>query len=247
MRDSTALVEAQRARLEAEKKSAEIDSGSSSLDQGSNVGDFFSAASATSSVQPALTDTSSIARDEAITADSLLTAGSLSSSSISSQADEQPVMLENEHIRLLLNPRGGSIYSLQLKDFLQYTEDSLYLFEGDEARFNLDLFNRNSVRLSTEDVLFTPIRSADGRSVTMRLQQTPQQYIDFVYTLPAGEYMMDFDIRVAGMKTGLHPESLTNFRINWEQKKYDSRRKVAYLRTVSHASTINTTNRMYRR
>ncbi len=52
----------------------------------------------------------------------------------------------------------------------------------------------------------------------MRLQQTPQQYIDFVYTLPAGEYMMDFDIRVAGMKTGLHPESLTNFRINWEQK-----------------------------
>ncbi len=212
MRDSIALVEAQRARLEVEKKSAEIDSGSSSLDQGSNVGDFFSAASATSSVQPAFTDTSSTARDETITADSL------SSSSISSQADEQPVMLENEHIRLMLNPRGGSIYSLQLKDFLQYTEDSLYLFEGDEARFNLDLFNRNSVRLSTEDVLFTPIRSADGRSVTMRLQQTPQQYIDFVYTLPAGEYMMDFDIRVAGMKTGLHPESLTNFRINWEQK-----------------------------
>jgi YidC/Oxa1 family membrane protein insertase len=87
-----------------------------------------------------------------------------------------------------------------------------------EAHFNLDLFNRNSVRLSTEQEYFTPIQSADGKSVIMRLQNSPEQYIDFIYTLPADEYMMDFDIRVVGMKNGLHPESLTNFRVNWDQK-----------------------------
>ena len=111
---------------------------------------------------------------------------------------------------------GGNIKSVQLKEYLRYTGDSLYLFEGDEARFNLDLFNRNSVRLSTEGEIFTPIPGADGRSVIMRLQSSSEQYIDFVYSLPADEYMMDFDIRLVGMRNGLHPESLTNFKMNWE-------------------------------
>ena len=52
----------------------------------------------------------------------------------------------------------------------------------------------------------------------MRLQSSPDQFIDFVYSLPADEYMMDFDIRLVGMRNGLHPESLTNFKMNWEQK-----------------------------
>ena len=104
-------------------------------------------------------------------------------------------MLENEKVRIRLNTLGGSIRSVQLKEYLQHTGDSLYLFQNDEARFNMDLFNRNSVRLSTETEVFTPIRSADGNSVTMRLQTTPEQYIDFVYTLPADEYMMDFEVR----------------------------------------------------
>ncbi|HCC85365.1 MAG TPA: membrane protein insertase YidC [Porphyromonadaceae bacterium] len=133
------------------------------------------------------------------------------------QRSAETVVLENEKVRILLNTLGGSIRSVQLKEYLRYNGDSLYLFQDEEARFNMDLFNRNSVRLSTEHEVFTPIRSADGNSVTMRLQTTPEQYIDFVYTLPADEYMMDFEVRVAGMRNTLHPESLTNFRMYWEQ------------------------------
>lgn len=134
-------------------------------------------------------------------------------------SQEELVVLENEKIRLLINTRGGSIKSVQLKEFFHHTRDSLYIFEhDDESRFNLELFNRNSVRLSTENLIFTPIRSADGSTVIMRLEQSPSQYIDFKYTLPEDEYMMDFDINVVGMRTGLHPESLTNFRLNWDQK-----------------------------
>lgn len=133
------------------------------------------------------------------------------------QRSAETVLLENEKVRILLNTLGGSIRSVQLKEYLRYNGDSLYLFQDEEVRFNMDLFNRNSVRLSTEHEVFTPIRSADGHSVTMRLQTTPGQYIDFVYTLPADEYMMDFEVRVAGMRNTLHPESLTNFRMYWEQ------------------------------
>lgn len=120
---------------------------------------------------------------------------------------------------MLLNTKGGKIQSVQLKEYLHYKGDSLYLFENDqESRFNLELFNRNSLRISTENEYFTPIKSADGKTVIMRLQNSSEQYIDLVYTLPEDEYMLDFDIRISGMRNGLHPESLANFKLNWEQK-----------------------------
>jgi YidC/Oxa1 family membrane protein insertase len=173
--------------------------------QGSSVADFFGAAAISTS---SAADTSQVA--VATSTDTLLAASP-------SVASEQTVVLENEKVRILLSTLGGSIHSVQLKEHLRHNGDSLYLFEDEEARFNMVLFNRNSVRLSTELEMFTPIRSEDGNSVTMRLQTTPEQYIDFIYTLPEDEYMMDFDVQVAGMRNALHPESLTNFRMYWEQ------------------------------
>ncbi len=140
-------------------------------------------------------------------------------SGVSALATEGAIVLENEKMRVLLSTRGGAIQSVMLKEYLNQTGENLLLFDGPkEARFNLNLFNRNSVHLSTEDLVFTAIRDEGSHSVTMRLQQSSSQYIDFVYTLPPNDYLMDFEVRLVGMKNGLHPESLTNFRMNWEQK-----------------------------
>ena len=204
-RDSIQLAEQQRALLE--EVPIAVDSEATAFVKGSSVTDFFSA----SQSSPTTVGDSTMA-PQSVTPDTI---GSTLSASVASEA---MVILENEKVRLHLSTLGGSIKAVQLKEYLRYTGDSLYLYEGDEARFNLDLFNRNSVRLSTEGEIFTPIVSADGRSVTMRLQSAAEQYIDFIYTLPADEYMMDFDIRLVGMRNGLHPESLTNFKMNWEQK-----------------------------
>ncbi|MDD4777909.1 MAG: membrane protein insertase YidC [Fermentimonas sp.] len=202
LRDSIALVNAQRAEIVAESEMLPADTplnDDSVITQGSNVPDFFSAGTTYNEV---VTDSTAEI-----------------SSLVKETAKEEIVVLENEKLRLLLNTHGGKIQSVQLKEHLRYTGDSLYLFENNqEARFNLELFNRNSLRISTEDELFTPIRSADGKSVIMRLQHSAEQYIDLIYTLPEDEYMLDFDIRISGMRNGLHPESLTNFRLNWEQK-----------------------------
>lgn len=202
LRDSTVLAETQRTQIidKTELKDNTSSINTAQIEQGDNVSSFFNAGSTqdNNNFDSLSTEVSSVP---------------------SPSTSEELVVLENEKVRLILNTKGGSIQSVQLKEYLHYLGDSLFLFEKEEeARFNLELFNRNSVRLSTEDEYFTPILGDNGNSVIMRLQQSTDQYLDFVYTLAEDEYMMNFDIRVVGMRNGLHPESLTNFRLNWEQK-----------------------------
>ena len=138
--------------------------------------------------------------------------------SADNNATEEFVTIENDDLRLKVSTKGGWLHSAELKDFKRYDKDTLFLFKGDEARFNLELFNKRSVRLNTESETFTPILSENGNTLTMRLGYTNSQYIDFVYTLPKTGYLIDFDINVNGMESELHTESLQNFRIKWDQK-----------------------------
>lgn len=197
MRDSIERVEMERLALEAERLAFDSTEQSTGEKQSEVVSQFFSTG------DDAANDSISSGSDSLV---------------VAAPAVEEFITLENEKIELTLSTLGGTIHSVHLKGEKRHNGDSLYLFEGDEAHFNMELFNRNSVRLTTENQYFTPIKTANGNSVVMRLENTPGQYIDFVYTLPADEYMMDFDIRIVGMKNGLHPESLTNLRVNWDQK-----------------------------
>lgn len=208
MRDSIQLVEKHRAKTDKNVLPTNSeDTVNKQKEQQDAVASFFSTGAAN---KP---DSLTLVQDSTLQPDSLLT-----NEVTSTVAHTDDIVLENEKIRLLLNSKGGGIESVQLKGYKRYNGDSLFLFSGDDARFNLELFNRESIRLSTENQNFTPIYSADGKSVTMRLQNSPQQYIDFIYTLPDNKFMMNFDIHLVGMKNGLHPESLTNFKLNWEQK-----------------------------
>lgn len=143
---------------------------------------------------------------------------SIQASLIRNSYPEEFTTIENENIRLKVSNKGGWMHSAELKEFKRYDKDTLFLFKGDEARFNLELFNKQSVRLNTESETFTPILSDNGKSLTMRLGYSDSQYIDFIYTLPTSGYLISFDIRVNGMANSLHAESLQNFRLKWDQK-----------------------------
>lgn len=197
MRDSIEQVEMERLALEAERIAFDSIEKTSDTQQ-DIVSEFFA------------TGNSNVVND---------TTQSIADSIVAmSPKMEEFVTLENELLELTLSTLGGTIHSVHLKGEKRHNGDSLYLFEGDEAHFNMELFNRNSVRLTTDNQYFTPIKTANGNSIIMRLESSPEQYIDFIYTLTPDEGMMDFDVRITGMKNGLHPESLTNLRINWDQK-----------------------------
>lgn len=211
LQDSIEQVEEQRAKLSTELAN---DANQTEVDSVDAISSFFGSDSVESedTVEP-----SQMAHEIVESSTDKLDDADKALSTTQSNA-EKFVTIENEDLRIRVSTKGGWMYSAELKDFKRYDKDTLFLFKGDEARFNLELFNKNSVRLNTESETFTPILSNDGKSLTMRLGYTDSQFIDFVYALPESGYMVDFDIHVNGMASQLHPESLQNFRINWDQK-----------------------------
>jgi len=65
----------------------------------------------------------------------------------------QFITLENENLRLLISPKGGHVYSAELKNYKTWDQKPLILFEGEQNIFNLKFYAQNKP-VFTKDLLF---------------------------------------------------------------------------------------------
>ena len=121
-------------------------------------------------------------------------------------------LLENDLVRLKISNKGGRIYSAELKEFQTHDSLPLILFNGDSTIFGFDFFTKENLAIATNNLFFTPqsekqtIVAENGpQSLAMRLAATDDNYIEYVYSLSPGSYMVDFDIRMIGMNTVMAP------------------------------------------
>lgn len=105
--------------------------------------------------------------------------------------------LENDLLKIKISNKGGRIYSVQLKKYKTYTQEPLVLFDGDSTIFGLNFFSDNK-SIVTNDLFFTPYEKTDN-SVKMRMPAGEGRYIEYVYTIAANSYMVDFDINFVGI------------------------------------------------
>lgn len=134
------------------------------------------------------------------------------------QISEQNIALENSKIRIEFSSTGGQIKSIQLKNYKKYDGDSLILMDSD-ANLSLELMNKKGIRLNTDRATFTPIKSSpDAQTLVMRMNYSPEQYIDFIYALAPDDYMLNYSIAVVGMENVLSVDCLENFTLKWQQK-----------------------------
>lgn len=123
--------------------------------------------------------------------------------------DNRFITLENDLMRITLSSKGGRIYSVELKKFKTYSGEPLVLFNGDENNFGLQFWGDN-VAVKTSDLFFVPLTpdsiitaNADSVSVTLRLAAADSAYIDYIYTIRPGSYMLGFDIRFSGLEKNI--------------------------------------------
>ena len=132
----------------------------------------------------------------------------------------EPVILENEFLKVRISPRGGRIASVELKNFKTYTQEPLIMFEGAGNKFGL-LFGSAGQNINTNDLYFVPsgkslnVAKSDSSSLTMRLTHSEGKYIDYIYSLKGESYNVGLTIATTGMQDVVAPTQ-QHITLNWE-------------------------------
>ncbi|MDR1610806.1 MAG: membrane protein insertase YidC, partial [Candidatus Symbiothrix sp.] len=132
------------------------------------------------------------------------------------QGEEKFITLENEFLILKLSSKGGRVYSVQLKNYTNYENNPLILFDKDESSFSTTLITTNNRIINTGDLYF---ETADKSplTTTFRLKVGDDAYLDFAYNLHPDDYMVDFNIVPHNLHNHISSQTGT-LDLVWTQK-----------------------------
>ena len=132
--------------------------------------------------------------------------------------------VESKLLKLTFSPKGGIITKAELKNYKTYGDsiNPLVLFDEQDKKQSFTLVTTDNRVLSTENLYFRalPISldTAGNQVLTFRLQTVyPESYLDFVYTIPDSNYMIDFSIRAHEMQHVL-AGNVNDLEMRWEQQ-----------------------------
>ena len=139
------------------------------------------------------------------------------------QGEEGLIALENSKVRISIDRRGGRIAKAELKEYKAYGDsvNNLCLFQNDESNLNFTLVTNSNRILATQNLYFTEVNQAtdaEGKTtLTMRLNTNIEDcYLDFVYTLPADDYMVGMSIQPNNMQLAL-AQNMSSVEMQWNQ------------------------------
>jgi YidC/Oxa1 family membrane protein insertase len=160
------------------------------------------------------------------------TLGALMASSL--EGSEELYTVENDKLILTFSNRGARIWSVEFKDYQNYTDFKdknnrpLKMFSGKENQFSL-MFRGNHQDITTSDFFFEPRIQNKNLSVTsdsimapFRLYADSASYIEFVYTIYKDKYNVGLNINLVGMDKYIDARATTtdvNWKLNFSQQE----------------------------
>jgi YidC/Oxa1 family membrane protein insertase len=165
-------------------------------------------------------DTSGIA-----TLDTAFIQNQFGSFAASAVGTEQTQVLENELIKIEFTNKGGEPNNIELKEFKTSGGEPLMLQSGSFNRTGLRIPVSGGADLNTADAYFTPgeVRTeANGaQTITYRLNTSEEnQYLQYVYTLHPGSYLIDYTIQAVGLGQ-LLPKGNLSFQWNTQANRQE--------------------------
>lgn len=134
-----------------------------------------------------------------------------------SQGSEEFVTLENDLMILKLSTKGGRIYSAQLKNYTDYENNPLFLFQGDESNFSATLVTENNRIVNTGDLFFEASAGNNPLQASLHLKAGDNASLEFVYSLHPDDYMVDFNIISHKLAEHIYTGT-TQLDLLWTQK-----------------------------
>jgi len=131
----------------------------------------------------------------------------------SANGSESPIVIENDKLSLSIAPKGGRIISAILKEYQTTDSLPLNLIDKDSSAFNITFFSEGNRIINTEELYFQAVNQSD-KSVSMRLMTSEGGYLEYVYSLKEGDFMMDFQINSVGLEN-IIPSNRNELELNW--------------------------------
>ena len=129
---------------------------------------------------------------------------------------EAVVTLRNENVAVDISTRGGMIEAVRLLQYTDYKGDTLHLFNADENENYFTIYTVAGKYVTTKDLYFQPVAQTDS-TVTLRLATSDGARLDFIYTLPAGSYVVGFDIQGKDLDAMISPTQ-PSLSLTWNQR-----------------------------
>ena len=134
-----------------------------------------------------------------------------------SKGEAQTITIENEVLRLSVNTHGGMIESVSLKDYINNLDSTeLQLINTRNNSMSITFEGRGHYRddINSQELYFEPVAQSDS-SVTLRIKSEDGGILDLVYSLSAGSYLVDFDIKTQNFD---RISNDSRFNLKWNHK-----------------------------
>ena len=153
---------------------------------------------------------------------------SINSTVIGSQSESEEIVIENDDVIFKFNTKGGSLTELQLKGYVDYKGDDLFLIKNNNQNISLsfDLKNGNKINTSDYNFSYEMLREGKVNVLKMSLIISEDQSVSFEYKIPKSGYMIDFSVKSSGFYSLINGDS--NVNLNWSLDAFRQAKSIDY-------------------
>ena len=126
-------------------------------------------------------------------------------------AEAQVYKLSNDKMEIEFTTKGAQPYSVMIKDYMTYDSTALYLIKPEQSQYGITVFAGENI--NTKDFVFEVAEYNDS-TIVMRLPFSQGGYIQQVYALSEGSYMVRNELSFVGMENVI-PRNVSMLDIDW--------------------------------
>ncbi|WP_298223385.1 membrane protein insertase YidC [Flavobacterium sp.] len=164
------------------------------------------------------------------------TLGNFAYSATLPSAKENFTTIENNLIKITVANKGGFITEATLKNQERFHKGSgqlVSLIKDKNSDLNITLLTQDNRSLATKDLFFEPTLTKVGENqvLTLHLNASANEFLEYKYVLKPNDYMLDFDIRSQGLSKVLNTSKPLD--LEWNMKAYRNEKSIGYEKRFS--------------
>ena len=136
--------------------------------------------------------------------------------------------IENRRLLIEVNPKGGVLSLVRLKEYSDYLDRPLDLIKDGNNKFNIQFTTKDGRRLNTKDFYFFPSLTNDNgkQKLSLKANINVNQYLEFIYRIDTESFLVDFSVKSYGIASML--DNSEPALLEWENSAYRNSRSIDY-------------------